>query len=130
MTAPQADPWGNVPATNGTLGGYAQNLGNYFGNIFSDENLKTDVSDGGSDIDEMLGKLAAKTYRYKDEAKHGEGKRAGILAQDLQKSPMGAAVVIHTPDGLALDPGKAISAALAATARLHERMSNLEGKRG
>lgn len=97
---------------------------------YSDQNLKTDISDGGSDIDEMLGKLAAKTYRYKDEAKHGEGKRVGIMAQDLQKSPMGAAVVVQAPDGLAIDHNKAISALLAATARLHQRMTNVEGKRG
>lgn len=96
--------------------------------IFSDANLKTDIADAGTDIDSMLDNLHAKTYRYKD-PKHGEGERTGVMAQDLMKSKAGSAVVTPTPDGLALDPGKAISAALAATARLHERMTKLEGKR-
>jgi hypothetical protein len=99
----------------------------------SDERLKTDVSDAGDDIDDMLNHLVAKTYRYKDEAKYGAGPRAGIMAQDLEKSRAGSALVVDLPD----DPGmkgfdvtKAVSAALAASARLNERMRKLEGSRG
>lgn len=95
----------------------------------SDENLKTDIHDAGGDIDEMLDKLTAKTYRYKDESKHGAGPRAGIMAQDLLRSKAGSALVTTIPDGLAFDVGKAVSAALASTARLNQRMRELE-KRG
>jgi hypothetical protein len=95
----------------------------------SDENLKTDIHDAGGDIDAMLDKLVAKTYRYKNEAKHGEGERAGIMAQDLLRSKAGSALVVPTRDGLAFDVGKAVSAALASTARLNQRMRELE-KRG
>ena len=49
----------------------------------SDERLKTDIRDGGDDIDEMLNDLHAKTYRYKDE-KYGVGPRIGVMAQDLR----------------------------------------------
>lgn len=112
----------------GIAGGLLNTAGTVLGSIFSDENLKTDIQDAGDDIDTMLSNLHAKTYRYKD-PKHGEGERAGVMAQDLAKSKAGAAIVVPTPDGLALDPNKAISALLAATARLHERTSKLEGKR-
>ena len=96
----------------------------------SDEDLKTDIHDGGSDIDEMLGHLVAKTYRYKDEKKFGLGSRAGIMAQDLEKSKAGSALVrVKLPDGdgIGFDVSKAVSAALAATARLNQRMRKLEG---
>jgi hypothetical protein len=98
----------------------------------SDENLKTDISDAGNDIDDMLNKLVAKTYRYKDEKKFGDGPRVGIMAQHLQKSKAGKALVLNLPggEGLGFDVGKAVSAALASTARLNERMKKLEGARG
>ena len=95
----------------------------------SDERLKTDIRDGGDDIDEMLNDLHAKTYRYKDE-KYGVGPRIGVMAQDLAKSKAGAPIVHIAPDGLELDANKAISAALAASARLNQRMRKLEGARG
>lgn len=96
----------------------------------SDEKLKTGIRDGGDDIDEMLSNLSAKTYRYKDEAKNGAGARVGIMAGDLAKSKAGSAIVVDLPD----DPGmkgfdvvKAVSAALAATARLNDRLRKVEG---
>ena len=114
----------------GIAGGLLNTAGTVLGSIFSDETLKTDISGGDDDINDMLGKLTAKTYRYKDEAKHGEGERTGVMAQDLLRSKAGAAMVMHTPDGLAIDPSKAISAALAAMAHMHKRVTDLEGKRG
>jgi hypothetical protein len=122
-------------AMNATLGqqGIAGGLLNTAGTLIaaSDENLKTDISDAGDDIDGMLDNLVAKTYRYKDEAKYGQGPRAGIMAQDLQKSKAGSALVAKLPDGhLGFDVNKAVSAALASTARLNERLRKLEEKRG
>ncbi len=120
-------------AMNATLGqqGIAGGLLNTAGTLIaaSDKNLKTDISDASDDIDEMLNALTAKTYRYKDEAKYGEGARAGIMAQDLQKSKAGAATVVTLPDGhLGFDVSKAVSAALASTARLNERLRKLESR--
>lgn len=97
--------------------------------VASDERLKTDVRPGGTDIDDMLDKLTARTYRYKDEATHGEGARVGVMAQEMARSKAGAAVVRAMPYGLGLDASKAISVALAATARLNERLRKVEGKR-
>lgn len=109
-------------------GGLLSTAGAMF--AMSDERQKTDIQDAGSDIDDMLGKLVAKTYRYKDEAKYGEGERAGVMAQDLAKSKAGSALLANLPEGVGFDVGKAVSAALASAARLHARMRKLEGARG
>jgi endosialidase-like protein len=94
----------------------------------SDERLKDEVTDARSEVDEMLDALAPKSYVYKDE-KHGKGRRAGIMAQDLERSTAGKRIVDDTPEGKMLDINKALSAALAASARLNERVRKLEGKR-
>ncbi len=94
----------------------------------SDERLKTDVSDARADIDAMLEGLKPVAWRYKDE-KHGQGRWTGIMAQDMERSAAGARVVSDTPEGKMLDVRKAVSAALASSARLHERLRTLERSR-
>jgi hypothetical protein len=114
----------------GIAGGLIQTAGTVGAAALSDERAKTEIRDGGGDIDEMLDKLVAKSYRYKDETKHGAGERAGIMTQDLAKSKAGSQMLVNLPDGLGFDVNKAVSAALASTARLNERMRKLEGSRG
>lgn len=91
----------------------------------SDERLKTDVSDARGDIDAMLEGLKPVAWNYKDE-RHGQGRWTGIMAQDMERSAAGARIVSDTPDGKMLDVRKAVSASLAASARLHERLRALE----
>lgn len=112
----------------GVLGSYLQAGGQIAGAaMMSDERVKTDITDGAKDIDNMLDALRPKTYSYKD-PKHGVGPRTGIMAQDLERSEAGRRVVVEVADGKALDVNKALSAALAASARLNERVRALEGK--
>lgn len=113
----------------GIAGGLLNTAGTITAAALSDENAKTDIRDASRDIDSMLDSLVAKTYRYKNEAKHGAGERAGIMVQDLARSKAGAALIVPTPDGPGFDVGKAVSAALASTARLNARLRELE-KRG
>ncbi|MGH7177244.1 MAG: tail fiber domain-containing protein [Tepidisphaeraceae bacterium] len=94
--------------------------------LMSDENVKTDVADADEDIDAMLDALRAKRYRYKDETRHGRGERAGIMAQDLERSRAGRAVVTEVADGKSIDVNKAVSAALASVARLNQRLRKVE----
>lgn len=93
----------------------------------SDERLKTDVADAGGEVDEMLDALKPYRYRYKDE-KFGKGPRAGIMAQDLERSAAGKRVVHETPEGKMLDVNKALSAALAGVARVNERLRKVEAR--
>ncbi len=97
--------------------------------FMSDERVKEDIEDGDEDVDAMLDALRAKRYKYKDPKKHGEGERLGIIAQDLNKSRAGSAVTVDTPDGIGVDIGKAVSAALAGLARVNKRLRDVEGKR-
>jgi len=94
----------------------------------SDERVKTGVTDARDEVDEMLDQLLPKAYAYKDQSKHGVGRRVGIMAQDMMRSRAGARVVFQHPDGLALDVNKALSAALASSARLNERLRKVERK--
>lgn len=95
----------------------------------SDERLKTDISDGGADADELMASLRPRSYRYKEEDKWGVGRRLGIMAQDLGRSKMGAATLVKVDnEHLGFDLGKAASAALASVARLDERLRRVEGK--
>jgi hypothetical protein len=94
----------------------------------SDERVKKDISDAGSEIDEMLDGLIAKRYRYKDEERHGKGSRVGFMAQDLEKSRAGKDIVFESQDGKAIDLTKAIQASLASAARLNERLRKVEAK--
>jgi hypothetical protein len=96
----------------------------------SDERLKTDVRDARSEVDEMMATLKPVSYRYKDEDKWGAGDRLGILAQDLQRSELGKTAVVPVDDSghIGFDVGMATSMSLAGLARLHERVSKLEGR--
>lgn len=110
---------GGLLSAGGTIGAAAA--------MHSDERLKTDVEDADADIDDMLDKLHAKNYRYKNQ-KHGEGPRAGIMAQDLERSRAGSRLVRELPDGKGVDVNAALSASLASVARLNKRLRKLEGK--
>lgn len=93
--------------------------------VASDERLKTDVTSADLEIDDMLDQLSPKAGRYKDE-KYGKGEWNWVMAQDMERSSAGKRVVVDTPDGKMLDVNKALSTALASTARLNARLRELE----
>lgn len=99
-----------------TLGGAAL--------IASDEKLKDNVKNADSDADDMVDKLDAKSYSYKEDPEKKE--HMGILAQDLEKSPMGKAIVVETPEGKHVDAKKALSAVLAVQSVLNKRLKKVE----
>jgi hypothetical protein len=117
-------------SSNQLAGGLMNTAGQLAGAgiMYSDERLKTGVRDAGGEMDALLDALHPKTYRYKDK-RHGAGPRAGILAQDLERSVAGRRIVKDGPEGKALDVHMAVSAALAGAARLNERVRKLEGAR-
>lgn len=92
---------------------------------FSDEKLKNDVKPADKEANDMVGKMKATTWSYKDDPK--KETRLGIIAQDLEKSKMGKSMVIDTPKGKAVDVGKAISAVLAVQAALDRRLKKVGG---
>jgi hypothetical protein len=98
--------------------------------VLSDERQKTAVAPGDAEIADMLDKLHARKFQYKDPGAAGAapGKRAGVMAQDLEKSMAGKALVLETPEGKAIDSPQAVGAMLAALASLHARTKRLEGR--
>lgn len=125
----QTSMYNGAQQNKGAFGGLVSGVGAAM--MMSDERSKTDIADGGDAIDEMLSKLVAKTYKYKDETKYGKGSRAGIMVQDLEKSKYGKAITAEIPGtGMkGFDVAKAVSAALAATARLDSRLRKMESAR-
>jgi hypothetical protein len=60
----------------------------------------------------------AKDYDYKDPA-NGEGRRRGVMAQDLERSEVGKVFVREGPDGLKrVDTGGLTLALVAEVARM------------
>jgi len=66
-------------------------------------------------------------FRYKDPGRYGEGLRVGQMANDLEKTPAGAAAVLRTPEGKrAVDTGELSTINTAALYGQQQRQDNLE----
>ena len=93
----------------------------------SDKRLKTNISPGAGEVESFLDALNAYTYEYKDPNGSDEaGMFAGVMAQDLEKTPMGASFVKDTPNGKQVDYGHGLAAILASQANIHDRLRHLE----
>jgi multidrug efflux pump subunit AcrA (membrane-fusion protein) len=115
QNAQQNSMFGNIGLGLGTIGAIA----------FSDKNMKDNVESGDKDIEGFLDKIPSKKYDYKD-SKNGEGKQYGLLAQDLEKHPVGKAMVVETPEGKAVDYGKGLATILATQSFLNKKMNSLK----
>ncbi len=106
------DKWGNAVAAG--VGMYAK----------SDERAKTDIKAGDAAARKATDGLKSFLYRYKDE-KDGKGEQLGVMAQAMEKSGLGHAV-IDTPGGKYVHGGKAATSSLALVAALGRRVDKLE----
>jgi hypothetical protein len=95
----------------------------------SDERGKKDISFADKDLEKFLSALEAKKYSYKDQEKEGAGQKVGVMAQDLEDSPIGNSFVRDTPDGKIVDYGQGLGAMLAGLASINKRLQEIEGKR-
>lgn len=97
--------------------------------MLSDVTQKENIKDGAKDVGKFLKALSAKSYDYKDTSIPGtaEGKRYGIIAQDLEKSDMGKSLVKDTIHGKMVDVPQSVGALLAAVSHLNKRLDKLEG---
>ena len=92
----------------------------------SDRRVKKNIRPGGSDVEQMLNAISAKTYEMKD----GGGPQVGVIAQDLQRGgPMGKGMVGKDNGVLTVSAGP--SPVLAALAYLNDKIDRMtEKKRG
>ena len=94
----------------------------------SDIRAKTNISPGAGEVESFLDALNSYKYEYKDENAPGAdaGMFVGVMAQDLEKSAMGASFVKDTPNGKMVDYGHGLAAILASQANIHDRLRHLE----
>lgn len=93
---------------------------------FSDRRLKEDVSAlGRDDITAFLEAIHPAAFRYKGQPQT----HAGVMAQDVEKSPVGRTLVKDVGGAKAIDTNHATTALMAALADMHQRVKKLEGGR-
>ena len=92
----------------------------------SDIRAKTNISSGTGEVEAFLDALNEYKYEYKDPRGDQAGMFLGVMAQDLEKTPMGASFVKDTPAGKQVDYGHGLAAILASQANIHDRLRHLE----
>ena len=92
----------------------------------SDIRAKTNISSGAGEVEAFLDALNEYKYEYKDPEGDQAGMFVGVMAQDLEKTPMGASFVKDTPSGKMVDYGHGLAAILASQANIHDRLRHLE----
>jgi hypothetical protein len=105
--------------------------------VTSSRDRKTAIDAEYTAADAFLDHAKPYSFDYKDPA-DGEGRRLGVMAQDIERVPeIGAAIVRDTPRGKVLDGSALASANTAGLGRLREldrdkeeRLRALEGKSG
>ena len=113
------DSQASADASNQTTG----TMMSMFGAMMSDERCKEQIEDFNAS--DFLDSLTPHKYQYKDK-QHGEGQKAGVMAQDLEKSDVGAGMVMDTPDGKMIDGSQALGPILASLADLNRRVKDDE----
>lgn len=96
--------------------------------MMSDQRLKTDIRSADSDIGDFLNSVSAQKFKYKNPQQYGRGDVYGVMAQDLEKTDVGASMVTNTPQGKVVDFAKGFGAIMAALAQINERLNKLESK--
>jgi hypothetical protein len=135
-------------ASSGKNSGVAERQRRNDENYYSDVRAKTDIesldtrgllemASMAKDPDanrEALEPVEPYSYRYKANLADAIGAdtepRAGVMAQDLERSPQGASVVHEAAHGKALDPNRALGFSLAGVAGLDKRVQLLEDALG
>jgi len=96
----------------------------------SDRDLKEGISDNEGEIKSFLDALTSYTYQYKDKDKHGEGRHAGVMAQDLEKAgPLGQAIVKEMPHGKVVDYAQGMSTILSGLVHVNDRLKDIEARK-
>lgn len=82
------------------------------------------------EVEELMAGLKGYKYNYKNPGKHGGGRHLGVMAQNLEKTKLGKAMVKDTKEGKKIDVGKLAGALGAAMSDLNERVNAMSGSGG
>lgn len=81
---------------------------------------------GGKIVDNALDNTVPYSFNYKPGMGQQPGEQLGVMAQDLQRSPLTNAMVTPTPRGLAINPAKAVGPILGMVGQLNKRVKKVE----
>lgn len=95
----------------------------------SDKDSKENVKPAEKKVKSFLDTISSKEYNYKPETGEDQGKKVGIIAQDLEKSEMGKNLIVDKNGQKHVDIQSGFGAMLAAQAELNKRLSKLEKKK-
>jgi hypothetical protein len=89
----------------------------------SDRRVKQGIQSADDELDSMFRKLNAYGYNYKDGMGLPQTRQVGLMAQDLEKSPIGDQAVIDGNDGVKrVDYVKLLPAMMAQLSELTKRV--------
>jgi hypothetical protein len=142
----------NMGLLQGLVGGVASGAAGAM--VASDERLKQPIGDGMDDYlhhhmmglheqrkemeskgktstEDFMSSLRPQEYEYKPDRASSDGSKphVGVMAQDLEKTPVGASAVMDTPEGKMVDTRQLSTMLAAAVGDLHQRLSAIEGRR-
>lgn len=100
------------------------------GYTMSSEDTKKDIgADKNNKVAKFLDKLDAVTFKYKEpDGQMGKtpGTHIGVIAQQIEKAPLGKSLILDTPEGKAIDIPSAVGTLLAAATDANDRLRDLE----
>lgn len=96
--------------------------------MMSDEDVKKKKKKTDDHMEAFLDALNAYQFEFKNE-KHGKGKKYGVMAQDLEKSKVGKAMVEEGPEGKMIDMASGLGTTMAALGYINDRLKKLENNK-
>lgn len=94
----------------------------------SDERAKENIAPAQKELEEFMDALGIYSYEYKDKA-DGEGRYISPMAQEFERSQLGAQAVVETPEGKKMvNYGRLAGVQTAALALLNHKYNSLEQK--
>jgi len=94
----------------------------------SDKDLKKNIRSADKEVEAFMDNIKPLKYDYKEPEVDGEGEHYSPVAQDLEKSKPGKAMIEETPRGKYVDYAKGFGTMTAALANLNKRLRDLEKK--
>lgn len=128
---------GKADRANQRIGQVAQGVGQLAGagasalfgghGTRSDENEKTQIEPiGEAELSEFLEAVKPRKFKYKDQARDGQGQRVGFMAQDIEPTSVGSNMVVDTPEGKMIDNNNLMGAILDSLSMVHKKQKKLE----
>lgn len=94
--------------------------------LVSDKDAKKEIRDSKDILNHVFSKVNPKTFKYKDNGPGADGEKehVGIMAQDLEKTPLAGAVK-NGPEGKTIDVGQLTAGNTAMIGELNKKLEKM-----